>query len=194
MSGVERRCAWVPLGDQMYVDYHDVEWGVPVCDDRTHFEMLVLEGAQAGLSWSTILHRRDGYRRVFANFDPHAIAAFGPADVERLMGDTGIVRNRAKIEATIGNARAMITLAEAGESLSEIIWGFVDGRQIIGRRGSVAEVPAVTPASTLMSKELKRRGFRFVGPTTCYAHMQAAGVVNDHTVDCMRFEACCRSE
>ncbi len=181
----------MPLNDPTYVAYHDVEWGIPVFDDRHHFEMIVLEGAQAGLSWATILHRRDGYRRAFADFDPNVVARFDGDDIERLMGDTGIIRNRAKIEATIGNATAVLALEAAGTSLSDVIWGFVDGRQIVNRWATIAEVPAKTPASDAMSKELKRLGFKFLGPTTCYAHMQAAGLVNDHTTDCVRFDGCC---
>ena len=191
MTNPTIRCAWVPLNDPPYVEYHDLEWGVPVFDDRRHFEMVVLEGAQAGLSWATILHRRGGYRRAFADFDPAVIARFEVDDVERLMGDTGIIRNRAKIEATIGNAKAVLALEAAGTSLSDVIWGFVDGRQIVNRWATISEVPATTAASDAMSTELKRLGFKFLGPTTCYAHMQAAGLVNDHTTDCVRFDACC---
>ena len=191
MTNPTIRCAWVPVNDPPYVEYHDLEWGVPVFDDRRHFEMVVLEGAQAGLSWATILHRRGGYRRAFADFDPAVIARFEVDDVERLMGDTGIIRNRAKIEATIGNAKAVLALEAAGTSLSDVIWGFVDGRQIVNRWATISEVPATTAASDAMSTELKRLGFKFLGPTTCYAHMQAAGLVNDHTTDCVRFDACC---
>ena len=191
MSAQPVRCGWVPERDAPYVRYHDVEWGVPTFDGRRHFEMLVLEGAQAGLSWATILHRRDGYRRAFADFDPNVVARFEAEEVDRLMVDTGIIRNRAKIEATVGNAKAMLALEASGRSLSDIIWAFVDGRQIVNRWATIAEVPAKTPESEAMSKELKRLGFKFLGPTTCYAHMQAAGLVNDHTTDCFRFEACC---
>jgi DNA-3-methyladenine glycosylase I len=173
----------VPLGDPDYVAYHDEEWGVPTRDDRALFELLTLEGAQAGLSWSTILRKREGYRRAFAGFDPEAVARFGPADVERLLADPGIVRNRLKVESTVSNARAVL---ELDVRLSELLWSFVDGEQRVNAWPTVAEIPAETPESKAMSKELKRRGFRFVGPTVCYALMQAAGLVDDHTADCYR--------
>jgi DNA-3-methyladenine glycosylase I len=177
------RCDWVPLDDPLYVAYHDEEWGTPLRDDRALFELLNLEGAQAGLSWSTILRKREGYRRAFAGWDVEAIARFGDRDVERLLGDAGIVRHRGKIEAVIDNARATLTLEL---SLSELLWSFVDGEPRVNRWRTVTEVPAQTAESTAMSKELKRRGFRFTGPTTCYALMQSAGLVDDHTVDCFR--------
>jgi DNA-3-methyladenine glycosylase I len=177
------RCAWVPEGDPLYVAYHDEEWGVPSHDERHLFELLVLEGAQAGLSWSTILHKREGYRHAFARFDAEEVARFGAGDVERLLGDAGIVRNRLKIESAIGNARAVL---EAG-GLDELVWSFVGGEPKVNGWRSLAEIPAETEESKAMSKELKRRGFRFVGPTVCYAFMQACGLVGDHTVDCFRF-------
>ncbi len=177
------RCAWVPERDPLYVAYHDEEWGVPSHDERHLFEMLVLEGAQAGLSWSTILRKRDGYRKAFAGFDVAKVARFGARDVERLMGDAGIVRNRLKIESAIANARATLEL----ESLDELLWSFVDGEPLQNSWKTTAEIPAETAESKAMSKELKRRGFRFVGPTVCYAFMQACGLVNDHTVDCFRY-------
>jgi DNA-3-methyladenine glycosylase I len=180
---MSQRCAWVPEGDPLYVSYHDEEWGVPSHDERHLFEMLVLEGAQAGLSWSTILRKRDAYRRAFAGFDPAKIARFGERDVERLLGDVGIVRNRAKIDAAIANARATLELG----SLDEFVWSFVDGRPLQNSWKGLGEIPAETAESKAMSKELKRRGFRFVGPTICYAFMQACGLVNDHTVDCFRY-------
>jgi DNA-3-methyladenine glycosylase I len=183
---VVQRCAWVPLSDPLYVAYHDEEWGVPVREDRRLFELLNLEGAQAGLSWSTILRKREGYRAAFAGWDLEAIAGFGERDVERLLGDAGIVRHRGKIEATIGNARAALAL---DVSLSELLWSFVDGRPQANDWVTVAEIPAQTPTSAAMSKELKQRGFRFTGPTTCYAFMQAAGLVDDHTADCFRRSA-----
>ena len=158
--------------------YHDTEWGRPVTDDRALFEKLCLEGFQAGLSWLTILRKRDRFRKVFGGFDPAVVASFGPADVDRLLTDTGIVRNRAKVEATIGNARAMLEM----DSLSELVWSFAPGPRPAPR--TPADIPAQTPASTALSRELKRRGFRFVGPTTCYAFMQAMGLVNDHLADC----------
>jgi DNA-3-methyladenine glycosylase I len=180
------RCAWVPLADPLYVAYHDEEWGVPTRDDRQLFELLTLEGAQAGLSWSTILRKREGYRAAFAGFEIEWVARFGPRDVERLMADPGIVRNRLKIESTIANARAVLDL---DVPLSELLWSFVGGEQRVNAWRTVGEIPAETPESKAMSKELKRRGFRFVGPTVLYALMQAAGLVDDHTVDCFRYGA-----
>jgi DNA-3-methyladenine glycosylase I len=177
------RCAWVPEADPLYLAYHDEEWGVPSHDERHLFELIVLEGAQAGLSWSTILRKRDGYRRAFAGFDVERVAAFGPHDVERLLADAAIVRNRAKIESAIANARAIV---ESG-GLDELLWSFVGGKPLVNRFRSIAEIPAETDESRTMSRELKRRGFRFVGPTICYALMQSAGLVNDHTVDCFRY-------
>jgi DNA-3-methyladenine glycosylase I len=180
---VTTRCAWVPLGDALYVAYHDEEWGVPERDDRALFELLNLEGAQAGLSWSTILRKREGYRRAFVDWSAERIARFRKADVERLLGDAGIVRHRGKIEAVVGNARAALAL---DRPLSELLWSFVDGEPKVNRWKRVAEIPAQTAESAAMSKELKRRGFRFIGPTTCYAFMQSAGLVDDHTLDCFR--------
>ncbi len=177
------RCAWVPEADPLYAAYHDEEWGVPSHDEGHLFEMLVLEGAQAGLSWSTILRKREGYRQAFAGFDVERVARFGPKDVERLLADPGIVRNRLKVESAIANARATI---ETG-GLDELLWSFVGGAPLVNRWRTLAEVPPATAESHAMSKELKRRGFRFVGPTVCYAFMQACGLVNDHTVDCFRY-------
>jgi DNA-3-methyladenine glycosylase I len=177
------RCAWVPESDPLYVAYHDEEWGVPSHDERHLFEMLVLEGAQAGLSWSTILRKREGYRKAFAGFEVAKVARFGARDVERLMGDAGIVRNRLKIESAIANAGATLEL----ESLDELLWSFVGGKPLQNRFRKLTDIPAETPESKAMSKELKRLGFRFVGPTVCYAFMQACGLVNDHTVDCFRY-------
>ena len=178
-----KRCAWVPAQDPLYVAYHDDEWGLPSHDDRHLFEMLVLEGAQAGLSWSTILRKRENYGKAFAAWDVARIARFGKRDLERLMGDAGIVRNRLKIESAIANARATLELG----SLDEFLWSFVDGKPRQNRFKTLGEIPAETAESKAMSKELKRRGFRFVGPTVCYAFMQACGLVNDHTVDCFRY-------
>jgi DNA-3-methyladenine glycosylase I len=180
------RCAWVPESDPAYVAYHDEEWGVPSHDDRHLFELLVLEGAQAGLSWATILRKREGYRRAFAGFDPDAVARFGDRDVERLLADAGIVRNRLKIESAIANARATLAVRADEGSLDAFLWSFVAGEPIANRWSTLAEIPAETAESRAMSKELKRRGFRFVGPTVCYAFMQAAGLVNDHVVSCFR--------
>jgi DNA-3-methyladenine glycosylase I len=181
---VTTRCAWVPEADPLYVAYHDEEWGVPSHDDRHLFELLVLEGAQAGLSWATILRKREGYRRAFADFDVAKVARFDDRDVERLLADAGIVRNRLKVESAIANARATLDL---DVPLSEYLWSFVGGEQKINRWRALREIPAQTDESTAMSKDLKKRGFRFVGPTVCYAFMQAAGLVNDHTVDCFRY-------
>jgi DNA-3-methyladenine glycosylase I len=179
------RCAWVPDGDALYAAYHDEEWGVPSHDERYLFEMLVLEGAQAGLSWSTILKKRENYQRAFADWDVERIAQFGKQDVERLMGDAGIVRNRLKIESAIANARTTLEV----DSLNEVLWSFVGGEPRQNRFKRLADLPAETAESKAMSKELKRRGFSFVGPTVCYAFMQACGLVNDHTTDCFRYRA-----
>ncbi len=181
------RCTWVPEADPLYVAYHDEEWGVPEHDDRKLFELLTLEGAQAGLSWVTILRKRDGYRRLFAGFDPEVVAGFDPKRVEELLADPSIVRNRAKVESTVANARGVLGVQEELGSLDAYLWGFVDGAPLVGRWKSLAELPAETAESKAMSKDLKRRGFRFVGPTVCYAFMQAAGLVNDHVVSCFRY-------
>ena len=183
------RCAWVPAGDPLYLAYHDEEWGVPSRDERHLYEMLVLEGAQAGLSWSTILRKREGYRRAFAGFDAERVARFGEADVERLMADAGIVRNRLKIQSAIANARAVLAAREEDGGLAGYLWSFVGGEPLQHARTTTAEIPAETAESMAMSRDLKRRGFRFVGPTVCYAFMQATGLVNDHTVDCDRYKA-----
>lgn len=185
MTASLERCAWAGT-DPVMVAYHDDEWGVPQHDDRRLFEKICLEGAQAGLSWSTILAKRDGYRRAFADFDPRRVARFTPARVERLMSDSGIVRNRAKIESTITNARAVLEVQRSEGSLDAYLWAFVDGHPLQNRRRSMSEIPATTTLSVAVSKDLKRRGFRFVGPTTVYALMQSVGMVNDHTVSCFR--------
>jgi DNA-3-methyladenine glycosylase I len=181
-----RRCQWVPLDDARYLAYHDEEWGVPVHEERRLFEMLTLEGAQAGLSWRTILYKREGYRRAFAGFDATAVARFTPAHVERLLADPSIVRNRLKVTSTVANARAVLDLADEGLTLDALLWGFVDGAPTVNRWRALSDIPAETPASAAMSKGLKARGFRFVGPTVCYAFMQAAGFVNDHVMGCYR--------
>jgi len=188
VPSVPRRCAWAQMtvNDTLYLAYHDEEWGVPSHDDRYLFEMLILEGAQAGLSWSTILNKRDGYRRAFAGFDPERVARFSPSKVERLLQDPGIVRNRAKVESTITNARATLAVRKELGSLDSYLWSFVGGSPIRNRWRTLKEIPAQTAESVAMSKDLKRRGFRFVGPTTCYAFMQAAGLVNDHEIGCFR--------
>ena len=180
------RCEWAGSDPDM-VAYHDDEWGVPVHDDPTHFEFMVLEGAQAGLSWSTILKRRSGYRKAFAGFDPAKVARFTPAKVEKLLTDTGIIRNRAKVESAVRNARAFLDVAEEFGSFDKYIWGFVGGRPIVNKWRRMAQLPATTPESEALSKDLRGRGFGFVGPTVCYAHLQAAGLVNDHVVGCFRY-------
>jgi DNA-3-methyladenine glycosylase I len=176
------------MGDPSYVAYHDEEWGVPSHDDRHLFEMLVLEGAQAGLSWSTILHKRDGYRVAFAGFDVEKVARFNARSVERLLRNPRIVRNRLKVESTIANARATLDVQQELGSLASLLWSFTDGSPLRNRWTSLGEIPAETDESRAMSKELKRRGFRFVGPTVCYAFMQAVGIVNDHVVSCFRYD------
>ena len=178
-----KRCPWC-LGDDLYVRYHDREWGVPVHDDRRLFEFLTLEGAQAGLSWLTILKKRENYRRAFARFDAAKVARFGARDVRRLLGDAGIVRNRLKIQSTIDNARAFLRIRREFGSFDAYLWRFVDGKPLQGRRRSMKQVPGRTPLSDTVSKDLKKRGFRFVGSTICYAFMQATGIVNDHLVAC----------
>ena len=172
--------------DPLDVRYHDEEWGVPVHDDRTLFEFLILEGAQAGLSWSTILKKRDGYRRAFADFDAARVARFTPARIERLLAEPAIVRNRAKIESTVGNARALLAVQREHGSFDTYVWTFVGGRPRQNTWRSSREVPAETAESKAMSRDLVKRGFRFVGPTICYAFMQATGMVNDHLADCFR--------
>ena len=183
---VPSRCAWVPESDPLYVAYHDEEWGVPVREDRGLYELLVLEGAQAGLSWATILHKREGYRRLFAGFDPDAVARFDGRRIEKLLADPAIVRNRLKVDSAVENARRVLEVQAELGSLAALLWGAVDGEPVVNRWTAVADIPAETDASRALSKELKRRGFRFVGPTVCYAFMQAAGLVNDHVVSCFR--------
>ena len=176
-----KRCGWVPMNVPEYVAYHDDEWGVPVHDDRALFEFLTLEGAQAGLSWLTILRKRDGYRAAFDDFDVAKVARYTPKKVEKLLADPGIVRNRLKVESTVNNAQRIL---ELDVPLSELLWSFVGGEPKLNRWKTTSEIPAETAESKAMSKELKRRGFRFVGPTVCYSLMQSAGLVNDHTTDC----------
>ncbi|HSG65822.1 MAG TPA: DNA-3-methyladenine glycosylase I [Gammaproteobacteria bacterium] len=186
------RCPWGLQGDEAYRRYHDEEWGVPVHEDRKHFEFLMLESAQAGLSWAIVLRKREGYRRAFADFDPERVARFNSRSVERLVNDPGIVRNRQKIAAAIGNARGFLELREEFGSFDRYVWRFVDGRPIVNRWRGQAEVPATSRESDALSKDLKRRGFSFVGSTIIYAQMQATGLVNDHLVSCFRHEACAR--
>jgi DNA-3-methyladenine glycosylase I len=192
MTGeVPKRCAWVGIADPEYARYHDEEWGVPKSDDRALFEKLVLEGFQSGLSWLTILKKRENFRVAFDAFDPERIARYGAKDVARLLADAGIVRNRLKIEATIDNARALLKLHERS-SLAAFLWGLVDGRPQINAHRSAKTVPAQTATSLAISKALKAQGFRFVGPTTVYAFMQATGMVNDHLVSCHRHAVCAK--
>jgi len=166
--------------------YHDTEWGVPVHDDHRHFEFLILEGAQAGLSWRTVLQRREGYRRAFAEFDPEKVARFSPARIEKLLADPGIIRNRAKVTSTVGNARAFLRVREEFGSFDAFIWSFLGGKTLVNAWRSLKQIPGRTRESEALSKELVRRGFRFVGPTIVYSHMQACGLVNDHLVGCFR--------
>lgn len=181
------RCGWARGAE--YERYHDEEWGVPKRDERELFELLNLEGAQAGLSWITILRKREGYRRAFAGWDPEVVAGFGEGDRERLLADAGIVRNRLKVDAAIANARALLALHDAGRTLSEVLWASVDGAPQTNHPATLADVPSSTPASAALSKELKRLGFRFVGPTIVYALMQSAGLVDDHVASCWRRKA-----
>ncbi|MDG3006114.1 DNA-3-methyladenine glycosylase I [Paludisphaera mucosa] len=180
-----KRCGWAK--DELAIRYHDEEWGVPVRDDRRWFEFLILEGAQAGLSWDTILRKRGNYRRAFAGFDPAAVAQFDAADVERLMADPGIVRNRLKVASAVRNAAAFLEVQDEFRTFDAYIWRFADGRPIRNAWRTMKEVPASSPVSDAMSKDLKKRGFNFVGSTICYAMMQATGIVNDHLVDCFRY-------
>ena len=180
------RCAWAN-GGPLEIEYHDTEWGVPSRDDRHLFEMLILEGAQAGLSWSTILRKRENYRKAFAGFDPIKVARFDARKRAALMRDPGIVRNRLKIEATVANARQVLAVQEEHGSLADYLWQFVDGRPVVNAWTAMGQVPAETAASRAMSKALIKRGFRFVGPTICYAFMQATGMVNDHVTTCFRY-------
>jgi DNA-3-methyladenine glycosylase I len=182
---MKKRCPWAG-DDPLYIEYHDDEWGVPSHDDRHLFEMLILEGAQAGLSWITILRKRENYRRAFANWDVDKIVRFGGRDVARLMADAGIVRNRLKISAAIGNAKALLEVQTEFGSLDKYLWQFVDGTPIHNKRRTMRDVPPCTRESDAMSRDLKQRGFRFVGSTICYAFMQAVGMVNDHVVSCFR--------
>ena len=179
------RCGWAGP-DQIYIDYHDHEWGVPLYDDQRLFEFLILEGAQAGLSWITILKKREAYRKAFHNFDAEKIARFSHTRIERLLQNSSIIRNRLKLESTVANARAFLELHEQHDSFSDYIWQFVDGRPVQNKWKTDKQVPASTRQSESMSKELKRLGFRFVGPTICYAYMQATGMVNDHITSCYR--------
>ena len=186
MDGLAKKRCWWCGEDQLYQQYHDLEWGVPVHEDRLLFEFLCLEGAQAGLSWITILRKRENYRRVFDDFDASKIARYQDKKIAALLQDPGIVRNRLKVNGFVKNARAFVELQEQGKTLNEYLWEFVDGRPLQNTWKSIDQVPATTEISDMMAKDLKKRGFTFVGSTICYAFMQAAGLVNDHTVDCFR--------
>lgn len=188
-DAMKPRCAW-PQGDPQMLRYHDKEWGVPVHDDRKHFEFLILEGAQAGLSWRTVLHKRAAYRKAFANFDPRRVARFDARKVKTLLKNAGIIRNRLKIEAAISNARAFLTVQKEFGSFDKYVWRFVGDRPIVNRWTALKQLPARTKESDKLSADLKKRGFRFVGSTIVYAHMQAAGMVNDHLMTCFRHRLC----
>ncbi|OGG06014.1 MAG: DNA-3-methyladenine glycosylase [Candidatus Glassbacteria bacterium RIFCSPLOWO2_12_FULL_58_11] len=181
------RCAWVPLSDPLYIAYHDLEWGVPLHEDRKIFELLTLEAAQAGLSWKTVLHKRENFRAAFDNFDPEKVARYGDKKLAELLADPGIIRNRLKVSAAINNAARFLEVQKEFGSFDSYIWRFVGGRPRINARKTIKEVPATSPESDALSLDLKKRGFKFVGPTVIYAHMQASGMVNDHTLDCFRY-------
>ena len=186
---MKKRCLW-PSDDKLMIKYHDKEWGVPVYDDRVQFEFLILEGAQAGLSWSTILNKRDGYRKAFADFDVEKVARFTKKRIEKLLLDPAIVRNRLKVKSAVTNAKAFLAVQNEFGSFSDYIWGFVDGQPIQNRFKKDGDIPATSPESDQLSKDLKQRGFKFVGSTIIYAHMQATGLVNDHVVGCFRYKLC----
>jgi len=187
-SGVARkRCSWVNVDNALLLEYHDREWGVPNHDDRKHFEFLILEAAQAGLNWSMVLNKREGYRRAFSKFDPEKVARYTNAKIDKLVADPGIIRNRLKIESAVKNARALLKVQEEFGSFDKYAWRFVDGKPRQNAWKSLRQIPPTTAESDKFSKDLKQRGFKFVGPTVIYAHMQAVGMVNDHLVDCFRY-------
>jgi DNA-3-methyladenine glycosylase I len=190
MSKKIKRCAWAGETSLNYIEYHDKEWGVPAWDDQTQFEFLLLEGAQAGLSWSTILNKREGYRKNFADFDANKVARFTQKRIEKILLDPGIVRNKLKVNSAVTNAKAFLKVQEEFDSFANYIWRFVDGKPMQNKFRKGAEVPATSPESDAMSKDLKKRGFKFVGSTIMYAHMQATGMVNDHIVTCFRYKPC----
>ena len=190
MSKKFNRCQWAEGVNLAYIEYHDNEWGVPVWDDRKQFEFLILEGAQAGLSWSTILNKRAGYRRLFADFDPQKVARFTDKRVQKILLDAAIVRNRLKVQSAVSNAKAFLQVQQEFGTFCDYIWDFVDGRPVRNRFRKDADVPATSPQSDALSKDLKQRGFKFVGSTIVYAHMQATGMVNDHVTQCFRHKAC----
>ena len=192
MKRAGTRCGWAQNGNDLYLAYHDREWGVPVHDDRIHFEFLILEGAQAGLSWSTILNKREGYRKAFARFEPKKVARFDAAKKRKLLADPGIVRNRLKVESATTNARAFLEVQKEFGSFDDYVWSFVGGRPRVNRFRTMKEVPPQTSESDALSRDLKKRGFRFVGSTIIYAYMQAVGLVNDHLVGCFRHAPCAR--
>ena len=183
----KKRCSWVSIDDPLLLQYHDREWGVPVHNDRKHFEVLVLSGVQAGLSWSLVLRKREGYRRAFNKFDPEKVARYSERQIRKLISDPEIIRNRMKIEAAVRNAGAFLKIREEFGTFDTYCWRFVDGRPRLNRWKATRQIPAISPESEAFSKDLKRRGFSFVGPTTIYAYMQAVGMVNDHLVDCFRY-------
>ena len=185
----QKRCSWVNVDNALMREYHDREWGVPVHDDRKHFEFLILEAAQAGLSWSIVLNKSEGYRKAFSQFDPEKVARYTKAKIDKLVADPGIIRNRLKIEAAVTNARALLAVQKEFGSFYKYAWRFVDGKPRQNHCKSMGQLPATTPDSDKFSKDLKQRGFKFVGPTVIYAHMQAVGMVNDHVVDCFRYSA-----
>ena len=184
-----KRCPW-SLSAPIYLDYHDLEWGVPVREDQKHFEFLVLESAQAGLSWLTILKRREGYRRLYADFDPEQVASFDEERIAGMLQDTGIIRNRKKIESSINNAQRFLEIQSQYGSFCNYIWGFVEGNQVVNHFQQLSELPVSSPLSDALAKDMKQRGFRFLGSTILYAHLQATGLVNDHLVSCFRHEEC----
>lgn len=183
-----QRCAWVQPGNELYETYHDMEWGVPVHDDNKHFEFLILEGAQAGLSWLTVLKRREGYRRAYSNFDPEIVAKYNEATIEKLLNNPEIIRNKLKVKSSINNAKLFLKIQEEFGSFDRYIWQFVDGETKQNQRKTIKEVPPETKESKALSTDLRKRGFNFVGPVVMYAHMQATGLVNDHTVDCFCYK------
>ena len=185
----QKRCSWVNVDNALMREYHDREWGVPVHDDRKHFEFLILEAAQAGLSWSIVLNKREGYRKAFSQFDPEKVAHYTKAKIDKLVADPRIIRNRLKIEAAVTNAHALLAVQEEFGSFDKYAWAFVDGKPRQNSWKAMRQIPATTPDSDKFSKDLKQRGFKFVGPTVIYAHMQAVGMVNDHQVDCFRYRA-----
>jgi DNA-3-methyladenine glycosylase I len=184
-----KRCPW-SLSDPLYVDYHDLEWGVPVHEDQKQFEFLVLESAQAGLSWLTILKRREGYRRLYKDFDAEQVARFDETRIASMLQDPGIIRNRKKIECSINNAQRFLEIQDQFGTFCSYLWGFVEGKQVINHFHELSDIPATTPLSDALAKDLKQRGFRFLGSTILYAHLQATGLVNDHLVDCFRYKEC----